>query len=197
VELSAALVKELREKTGAGVMECKRALTEVGGDVERASRLLREKGLAQAAKRVGRTTGEGLIGTYVHPGGKIGVLIEVNCETDFVARTEEFQCLVKDLAMQIAAQSPKFLRKEDVPPVVLEDEKKIYRVQALESGKPEKIVDQIAQGKLEKFYSEVCLLEQEFIREPGKRVLEIIQNTIALLKENIQVRRFVRFQIGD
>jgi elongation factor Ts len=197
VEVSASLVKDLREKTGAGVMDCKRALAESGGNLNKAIVFLREKGLAQAAKKIGRTTGEGLIGSYIHPGGKIGVLLEVNCETDFVARTAEFQLLLKDLAMQVAAQNPRFLSRDDVPSGLLDEEQKIFYAQALESGKPEKVVDRIVQGKVEKFFSEVCLLEQEFIRDPSRCVREVIQEAIARLKENIQVRRFVRFQLGD
>lgn len=178
-------------------MDCKKALAEAGGDLDQALVYLREKGLAQAQQKVGRATGEGLVGSYIHPGGKIGVLIEVNCETDFVARTPEFQLLLRELAMQVAAQNPRFVRRDDVPTDTLDGERRIYRVQALETGKPEKVVDNIVQGKIEKFLSDVCLLEQEFIRDPGKRVEEVIREAIARLKENIQVRRFVRFQLGD
>jgi elongation factor Ts len=197
VDISASLVKDLREKTGAGVMDCKKALAETEGDLDQALVYLREKGLAQAQQKIGRATGEGLVGSYIHPGGKIGVLIEVNCETDFVARTPEFQILLKELAMQVAAQNPRFVRRDDVPADMLDGERRIYRAQALETGKPEKVVDNIVQGKIEKFFADVCLLEQEFIRDPGKKVEEVIREAIARMKENIQVRRFVRFQLGD
>src|SRR5918999_6492428 len=171
--ISAERVKELREKTGAGMMDCKRALSEVGGDLERAIDYLRQKGLADAAKRTDRTASEGVIGSYIHPGGKIGVLVEINCESDFVARTEEFQALVKDLAMHVAASNPLYLRREDVPEEVMAREKNIYEAQAREGGKAEKIVERIVQGKLEKFYQEVCLLEQPFVRDPDTSVNQL------------------------
>ncbi len=197
MEVSASSVKELREKTGAGVMDCKRALAESGGDMEKAVDYLRRKGLAAAAKKMGRVAAEGLVGSYIHPGGKIGVLVELNCETDFVARTAEFQGLLKDMAMQIAAANPRYVRQEDVPAGELEREKEIYRRQALDSGKPEKVVEKIVEGKMERFYSECCLLEQPFIKDPDHKVGELIRETVAKLQENIQVRRFVRYQLGE
>lgn len=194
--ITAEMVKELREKTGAGMMDCKKALSEVGGDIERAIDYLRQKGLSEAAKRTGRTASEGVIGSYIHPGGKIGVLVEVNCESDFVARTEEFQTLVKDLAMHVAASNPLYLRREDVPEEVIEREKSIYEAQAKEGGKPEKIVERIVQGKLEKFFQDVCLLEQPFIKEPDMSVSQLVSGVLAKLGENIVVRRFQRYQLG-
>lgn len=196
-EVSASVVKELREKTGAGMMDCKKALAETGGDVPKAIDLLRQKGLASAAKKADRVATDGAVGAYVHAGGKIGVLVEINCETDFVARTTEFQALLKDVAMQVAAASPRFVRREEVSPEEFEKEKLIYRQQALESGKPEKVVDKIVEGKMEKFYSEVCLLEQSFIKDPDKKVIEVINDAIARLGENIQVRRFARYHLGE
>lgn len=197
MEISASTVKELREKTGAGIMDCKKALAESGGDLETAVDYLRRKGLATAAKRTGRVASEGLVGAYIHAGGKIGVLVELNCETDFVARTAEFQALAKDLAMQIAAANPRYLRTDDVSPEELERERQIYRQQAIESGKPEKVADKIVEGKMERFYSEVCLLEQGFIKDPDRKVGDLIQQTIARLGENVQVRRFVRYHLGE
>ncbi len=197
MEVSASSVKELREKTGAGVMDCKKALAESGGDLEKAVDYLRRKGLAAAAKKMGRVAAEGLVGSYIHPGGKIGVLVELNCETDFVARTTEFQALLKDMAMQIAAANPRYVRSEEVPPEELEREREIYRRQALESGKPEKVVDKIVEGKMERFYSEFCLLEQPFIKDPDRKVDDVIKQTVAKLQENIQVRRFVRYYLGE
>jgi elongation factor Ts len=194
--ISAERVKELREKTGAGMMDCKRALSEVGGDLERAIDYLRQKGLSDAVKRTGRTASEGVVGAYIHPGGKIGVLVEVNCESDFVARTEEFQMLVKDLAMHVAAANPLYLRREDVPEEVIAREKNIYEAQAKEGGKPEKIVERIVQGKLEKFFEEACLLEQPFIKDPDVSVSQLVSGVIAKLGENIVVRRFQRYQLG-
>jgi elongation factor Ts len=194
--ISAERVKELREKTGAGMMDCKRALSETSGDIERAIDYLRQKGLSDAAKRTGRTASEGLIGSYIHPGGKIGVLVEVNCESDFVARTEEFQTLIKDLAMHVAASNPLYLRREEVPEEVVAREKNIYEVQAKEGGKPEKIVERIVQGKLEKFFQDVCLLEQPFVKDPDMSVNQRVSSAIAKLGENIVVRRFQRFQLG-
>ncbi len=195
-EVTPQRVKELREKTGAGIMDCKKALQECEGDLEKAIETLRKKGLAAAAKKTGRSTKEGLVHAYIHMGGKIGVLIEVNCETDFVARTLEFQELVHLLAMQVAASSPLYVKKEDMPPEILEKEGELYREQALEQGKPEKVVDRIVEGKLNKFYQEVCLLEQPFIKEPEKSVSQLLTEHIAKLGENIQVRRFARFQLG-
>jgi elongation factor Ts len=197
VEISASAVKELREKTGAGMMDCKKALAESGGDVQKAIDYLRQKGLAAAAKKADRVAADGAVGAYVHPGGKIGVLVEINCETDFVARTAEFQMLVKDIAMQVAAANPHYVRREEVSPEHLEKEKSIYRQQALETGKPEKVVDKIVDGKIERFYSEVCLLEQAFIKDPDKKVTEVVNDAIARLGENIQVRRFARYHLGE
>lgn len=197
MDVSAASVKELREKTGAGIMDCKKALAESGGDVEQAVDVLRRKGLASAAKKMGRVVAEGLVGAYIHAGGKIGVLLELNCETDFVARTPEFQALLKDLAMQIAAANPRYIRPEEVSPRELEKEKAIYRQQAIDSGKPERVVDKIVEGKMERFYSEVCLLEQAFIKDPDRKVADLLRDGIARLGENIQVRRFVRYHLGE
>ena len=196
-EITSQMVKELREKTGAGIMDCKKALQECQGDLEKAVEALRKKGLATAAKKASRATNEGLIHSYIHMGGKIGVLIEVNCETDFVARTDEFKELAHNLAMQVAASSPLYVSKEDVPEDALEKERRLYREQALEQGKPEKVIDRIVEGKLNKFYQEVCLLEQPFIREPEKTVSQLITEHIAKLGENIRVKRFVRFQLGE
>src|SRR4029077_4904316 len=181
MEVSSTVVKELREKTGAGFMDCKKALTESGGNLEKAVDYLRQKGLAAAAKKADRVASDGDEGAYVHPGGKIGVLVEINCETDFVARTTEFQTLLKDVAMQIAAASPRCVRREEVTAADLDKEREIYRQQALESGKPEKIVDKIVDGKIEKFYSEVCLLEQSFIKDPDKKVIDVVNDAIARL----------------
>ena len=197
MEISASSVKELREKTGAGMMDCKKALGECGGDVQKAIDYLRQKGLAAAAKKADRVAADGAVGAYVHPGGKIGVLVEINCETDFVARTAEFQMLVKDIAMQVAAANPQYVRREEVSPQDLDKEKSIYRQQALETGKPEKVVDKIVDGKIERFYSEVCLLEQAFIKDPDKKVAEVVNDAIARLGENIQVRRFARYHLGE
>lgn len=197
MEVSANIVKELREKTGAGFMDCKKALAETGGDVEKAVDYLRQKGIAAAAKKASRVAADGAVGAYVHPGGKIGVLLELNCETDFVARNAEFQTLLKDVAMQIAAANPRFVRREDVSPGEFERERAIHRQQALDSGKPEKIVDKIVEGKMERFYSEVCLLEQAFIKDPDRKVSDIINDAIARLGENIQVRRFARYHLGE
>jgi elongation factor Ts len=200
MEIAAARVRELREKTGAGIMDCKRALVETAGDLEKAVQWLREKGLAAAARRAGRTAREGLIGSYLHAGGRIGVLVEVNCETDFVAKTPEFQALVKDVAMQIAAASPavaRWVRREEIPPEVLEAEREIFRAQARASGKSESVVERIVQGRIEKFCAEVCLLEQPFIRDPEKTVKDVVTEAIAKLGENIEIRRFARFQLGE
>jgi elongation factor Ts len=196
-EVSASLVKELREKTNAGMMDCKKALTETGGDLTKAEEWLRQKGLSKAAGKTGRTTAEGAVSSYIHMGGKIGVLCEVNCETDFVARTEGFQQLVKDLCMQIAALNPKWVKREDVPADVVAKEKDIYRHQVKESGKPEKAWDKIIEGKLEKFYEEVCLLEQPFAKDQNQTVKQMVDQAIAKTGENIQVRRFARFVLGE
>lgn len=196
MSISAQEVKELREKTGAGMMECKKALEDAKGNYEEAVKLLRERGLAAAAKKAGRATREGIIGQYIHAGGRLGVLVEVNCETDFVARTPEFQELVKDLAMQIAAASPLWVRREEIDPAALEREREIYRNQTLAEGKPAPIVDKIVEGRLKKYYSEVCLYEQPFIRDGSVTVEDVIKSKIATIKENISVRRFVRFEVG-
>ena len=200
MEVRAESVKELREKTGAGFMDCKKALAEAGGDLDQAVRWLREKGLAAAAKKAGRVTSEGLIGSYLHAGGRIGVLVEVNCETDFVAKTPDFQGLVKELAMQVAAASPalpRYVRREEVPADVIDLEREIYRAQAKSSGKPDKVIDKIVDGKVDKFLSDICLLEQPFIRDPEKTVKDVVSAAIAKLGENINVRRFARFQLGE
>ena len=194
---SLAQVKELRERTGAGVVDCQKALAGTGGDVEKAIVFLREKGLAAAAKRAGRVAAQGVVGSYIHGGGKIGVLVEVNCETDFVARTDEFQRLVKDLAMQIAAANPRCVRREEVAEAERERERAIYHAQTVQSGKPAAVVERIVEGKLEKFYSEACLLEQPFIRDPSKTVEQLVKDAVSRTGENIVVRRFARFQIGE
>jgi elongation factor Ts len=191
------MVRKLREETGAGMMECKSALVEAGGDVEKSRDILRKKGLATAAKRAGRATMEGIVGHYIHPGAKIGVLVEVNCETDFVAKTPEFQSLVKEIAMHIAASNPLYVTKEEVPANVLEKEREIYKAQAAQAGKPAPVQDKIAEGKLKQYISEVCLLEQPFVRESDKTVGQLIQEKIAVIKENIVVRRFARFKVGE
>ena len=195
--ITAQQVKELRERTGAPWGDCKTALTESNGDVAGAEVFLRKKGLAAAKKREGRATLEGIIGSYIHAGGKIGVLVELNCESDFVARTSEFQHLAHELAMHVAASDPRFIRKEEVTPEILAKEKEIYRAQAQASGKPEKVLDRIVEGKMEKFYEEVCLLEQHFVKDPGQTVGQLIASYIGKLGENIIVRRFVRFKLGD
>lgn len=197
MDVSASAVKELRERTGAGMMDCKKALSETGGDLQKAVDYLRQKGLAAAAKKADRVAADGAVGAYVHPGGKIGVLVEINCETDFVARTAEFQALLKDVAMQVAAANPRVVRREDVSPAELEKEKAIYRQQALETGKPEKVVEKIVEGKIERFFSEICLLEQSFIKDPDKNVTSVINDAIARLGENIQIRRFARYHLGE
>ena len=197
MEVTASLVKELREKTGAGMMDCKKALAETAGDISKAVDYLRQKGLAAAAKKAARVATDGAIGAYVHAGGKLGVLVEINCETDFVARTAEFQSLLKDVAMQVAATNPRCVRREEISADEFEREKVIYRQQALESGKPEKVVEMIVQGKMEKFYSEVCLLEQAFVKDPDKKVSDVVNDAIARLGENIQVRRFARYHLGE
>lgn len=196
MNISADLVKELREKTGVGFMECKKALQEAKGDVEAAQTVLRKRGLSSVARKAGRETKEGLIGTYVHQ-GKIGVMVEVNCETDFVSRNVEFQSLVKDIAMQIAASEPRFVRKEDVTEEILAAEREIYKEQARASGKPEKVLDKIVEGRMKKYYSETCLLEQPFIKDLNIAVKDHIAGHIQKIGENIQVRRFVRYRIGE
>jgi elongation factor Ts len=197
VDISATMVRDLREKTGAGMMDCKKALSESGGNFEKAVDYLRQKGLATAAKRAGRVASEGRIGSYIHAGGKIGVMVEVNCETDFVAKTDDFQVFAKDLAMQIAASSPLYVRREDVPAEALEKEREIYRIQAREAGKPEKVIDKIVEGKLEKYYGEVCLLEQVFVKDTDVKIQDLMNGLIGKLGEKIEIRRFARFQVGE
>jgi elongation factor Ts len=197
MEITASMVRELRERTGAGMMDCKSALAEASGNMETAIDVLRTKGIAKAAKKAGRTTGEGVVSSYIHAGGKVGVLLEVNCETDFVARTEDFLSLVKDIAMHIAAADPKFVRREEVTADVLERERAIYKEQALQSGKPANVVDKIVEGKVEKFYGESVLLEQPFVKDPDKTINELVAERVAKVGENIQVRRFARFKVGD
>lgn len=197
MQVTAQMVKELRERTGAGMMDCKNALTEAGGDLDSAGELLRKKGLAAAAKKAGRVAAEGAVGSYIHAGGKIGVLVEVNCETDFVARTDDFQALVRDIAMHIAAADPRCVSREEVTPEVLDKEREIFRQQALDSGKPANIVDRIVEGKIGKYYSEHVLLEQPFVKDPDKTVQEMIAEKIAKIGENIQVRRFARYLLGE
>ncbi|MCK4385132.1 MAG: translation elongation factor Ts [candidate division Zixibacteria bacterium] len=197
MSVSADLVKKLREKTGAGMMDCKRALEKADGDMDKATDYLREHGMAQAAKKASRIAKEGLIYSYIHPGDKLGALLELNCETDFVARTEDFKLLSKDIAMQIAATNPLVVLRSDLKPETLEKEKEIYRTQAKSEGKPEKIIERIVEGKLEKYFQEVCLLEQPFVKDQDKSVKDRIDETIAKLGENITVKRFVRFRLGD
>ena len=197
MEISAQLVKQLRERTGAGMMECKKALVETNGDVGEAEVVLRKHGIASAAKKSTRSTKQGVIGTYIHTGAQMGVLLEVNCESDFVARTADFQELVKDLAMQVAAADPQFVRREDVTEAAIAKEKDIARARAIADGKPEKILDKIVEGRLAKYYEEVCLMEQPFIRENTTTVADLIKTKIAKLGENISVARFVRFKVGD
>ncbi len=197
MQITAQMVKELRERTGAGMMDCKAALAEAGGDLEKAIDTLRKKGLAAAAKKAGRVAADGMVGSYIHAGGKIGVLVEVNCETDFVARTEGFQELVKDVAMHVAAAEPRFVRREEVSADVLERERAIYREQAAATGKPANVVEKIVEGKLEKFFAESCLLEQAFVKNPDVTVGQMVTEAVARIGENIQVRRFVRFKLGE
>ena len=197
MNITAAMVKELREKSGAPMMDCKQALSEAKGDMEPAVIVLRKKGMATAAKKATRVTSEGTITSYIHAGGKIGVLVEVNCESDFVARTDDFQNLVHDIAMHIAASDPKFVRKEDVTPEAFEKEKDIYRAQAAATGKPPQVVEKIVEGKMSKFYEEVCLLEQPFIKDQTISVGQLIGAVVGKLGENISVRRFARFKVGD
>ncbi len=196
MKITAQMVKELRQATGAGVLDCRKALEASNGDFDKAVTLLREKGLAAAAKKASREAKEGLVGVYVHPGAKMAAIVEVNCETDFVARTEEFQQLAKDLAMQVVAARPRWLTPEDVPAEVLEAEKAIYRKQLADQGKPEHIMDRIIEGKLKKFYEETCLMEQDFIKNPDVKIKDLITEHIARLGENIKVRRFARFEVG-
>ena len=197
MEIKAQMVKELREQSGAGIMDCKDALREAGGNLEEASKLLRKKGLAAAGRRSQRATREGSVGSYIHAGGRIGVLVEVNCETDFVARTDEFQKLVKDLAMHVAAAAPRYVRREEVPAELLEREREILMEQAKSSGKPERILEKMVEGRLDKFFAELCLEEQPFVRDPDQAILEIVQMVAGKTGENIKVRRFSRFVLGE
>lgn len=196
-EITAALVKELRERTGAGMMDCKKALAATEGDMDKAIDFLREKGLAAAAKKAGRIAAEGLVESYIHGGGRIGVLVEVNCETDFVAKTDAFKSLVKDIAMHIAAANPSYLRREEVPAAELEHEKMVFSEQARNEGKPEKIIEKMVTGRIEKYYKEVCLLEQPFVKDPDKTISDLITESIAKIGENIAIRRFTRYQLGE
>lgn len=196
-EITAALVKELRERTGAGMMDCKKALSATDGDLEKAIDFLREKGLAAAAKKAGRVAAEGLVEAYIHGGGRIGVLVEVNCETDFVAKTDAFKELVKDIAMHIAATNPSYLKREEVPTAELEHEQAVLAEQARNEGKPEKIIEKMVAGRIEKYYKEVCLMEQPFVKDPDKTISDLITESIAKMGENISIRRFTRYQLGE
>ena len=195
--MSLALVKELRDKTGAGLADCQKAATEAGGDAEKALRILREKGLAKAAKKAGRAATDGMIGSYIHPGAQIGVLIEVNCETDFVAKTDEFQSLVKDLAMQVAATDPRYVSREEVPASEIESERAIYRKQAEATGKPAQVIERIVDGQLERFFKDVCLLEQAFVKQSDRTVGDLVKEAIVRFGVNVAVRRFARFKVGE
>ncbi|HOM01233.1 MAG TPA: translation elongation factor Ts [Acetivibrio sp.] len=195
--ITAEMVKELRERTGAGMMDCKKALSEANGDMEKAIEILREKGLAAAAKKAGRIAAEGLVDAYIHGDGRIGVLVEVNIETDFAAKNEDFKAFVKDIAMHIAASKPEYISRDEVPAETVEKEKEILRAQALNEGKPEKIVEKMVEGRIDKFYKEICLLEQPFIKDPDKTVQQLLNEKIALIGENINIRRFVRFERGE
>ena len=196
-EITAALVKELRERTGAGMMDCKKALSATDGDLEKAIDFLREKGLAAAAKKAGRVAAEGLVEAYIHGGGRIGVLVEVNCETDFVAKTDAFKELVKDIAMHIVATNPSYLKREEVPTAELEHEQAVLAEQARNEGKPEKIIEKMVAGRIEKYYKEVCLMEQPFVKDPDKTISDLITESIAKIGENISIRRFTRYQLGE
>ena len=196
-EITAALVKELRERTGAGMMDCKKALSATDGDLEKAIDFLREKGLAAAAKKAGRVAAEGLVEAYIHGGGRTGVLVEVNCETDFVAKTDAFKELVKDIAMHIAATNPSYLKREEVPTAELEHEQAVLAEQARNEGKPEKIIEKMVAGRIEKYYKEVCLMEQPFVKDPDKTISDLITESIAKIGENISIRRFTRYQLGE
>ena len=197
MEISIESVKDLRQRTGAGVIDCKTALQEAKGNMEAAIDYLRRKGLATAAKKAGRIATDGLVSSYIHAGGKMGVLVEINCETDFVAKTEDFQAFVKNIAMHIAAANPQYIRREEIPEEVLERERTIYRTQALEAGKPQKVIDKIVEGKIERFYSEVCLLEQTYVKDADLTIKELLDAIIAKIGENISIRRFARFQLGE
>lgn len=195
--ITAQMVKELRQKTGVGMMDCKKALVEKDGDIEAAIKYLREKGIADASKRAGRAATEGVIGSYIHTGGKLGVLVEVNCETDFVARTDQFKELVRNIAMQVCSENPACVSREDVPENLLENERQIYETQARQTGKPENIIEKIVAGKLESFYGRVCLAEQEFIRDRNMTIQDYVKSKMAELGENIVIKRFARFQLGN
>ncbi len=197
MEISVELVKDLRQRTGAGVIDCKTALQEAKGNMDAAIDYLRRKGLATAAKKAGRIATAGLVSSYIHAGGKMGVLVEINCETDFVAKTEDFQTFVKNIAMHIAAANPQYIRREEIPEEVLEREREIYRTQALDAGKPQKVIDKIIEGKMERFYSEVCLLEQTYVRDSDLTIKELLEAMIAKVGENMAIRRFTRFQLGE
>ena len=197
MSITAGQVKELREKTGSGIMDCKKALKETEGDVSAAIDYLREKGLASAKKKAGRIAAEGIVGSYIHSGASIGVLVEVNCETDFVAKTDDYGALVKDIAMHIAAMNPVCVRREEVAGDTIESERKIFRTQALESGKPEKIVEKIVEGKIEKYYKENCLMEQAYVKDPDKTIEDLVTEAVAALGENISIRRFAVFKVGE
>jgi elongation factor Ts len=197
MDITAAMVKKLRDATGAGMMECKAALTEANGDLDEATTILRKRGLAQATKKSGRSTNEGLIGHYIHMGGKIGVMVEVNCESDFVARTDDFQNLAREIAMHIAAANPLYVRREDVPAAVLERERGIYRGQMEGQNKPAAVIDKIVEGKLSSFYEQVCLFDQPSIRDPKVTIAQVVQQAIARLGENVTVPRFVRYKLGE
>ena len=195
--VTAAQINELRKSTGAGMLDCKKALEETNGDFEKAVDFLRKKGLAAAAKKAGRAATEGAVGTYIHAGGKIGVMVEVNCETDFVAKNDNFQAFVKDIAMHIAAASPQYVRREEVPGDVLEREKEIYRAKARETGKPENIIEKIIEGQVNKFYADICLLEQAFVKDPDKTIQQYLNETIAKIGENMSIRRFTKYVLGE
>jgi elongation factor Ts len=195
--ISAATVKELRELTGAGMMDCKNALVECEGDMAKAKEMLREKGLAAAAKKAGRIASEGVVDSYIHLGGKIGVLVEVNCETDFVARNDDFKAFVRDICLQVAAANPLYLSKDEVPEDVIEEEMNFLKKQALNEGKPEKIVDKIVAGRISKYYEENCLLEQRFVKDMDKKIKDLVTEKVSQIKENISIRRFVRFEMGE
>jgi len=197
VEINAKIVKELRDKTGAGMMDCKRALGESGGDIDKAIKYLREQGIATASKKAGRTTSEGLIFAYIHPGDKLGVIVEVNCETDFVARTPDFRDFAKDVAMQIAAADPRVVSREELTSDIIESEKEVYLALARKEGKPDKVAEKIVIGRLEKFYAEACLMEQPFVKDNDRTISDLLTETIAKLGENIQIRRFVRYRLGE
>jgi elongation factor Ts len=197
MEINAGLVKNLRERTGVGMMECKSALVEAAGDVVEAEKILRKRGLAAAAKKSGRATGEGAVGSYIHMGSKIGVLVEVNCETDFAARNEDFQALVHEIAMHVAAAAPRFVKREDVPEDLVREEREIAKEQVLKSGKPESVAEKIVDGKIEKFFAESCLLEQPFVKDPEKTVGQLIAERVARIGENIQISRFTRYVLGE